>query len=110
MLPTLVFYRSIAIFDSVVLLARWTPDHGLSREGPYEHCATLFDWLRRAARPPDSDPFSDAEFRKNLACLSMRKRGPQVESPILILKRTQFFIRTHDETLPVVAMRVNDPN
>ena len=66
--------------------ARWTADHSLLGEEAYEHCRTSFDRLRDAACPPDSDPFSDAEFPKNLACLSMQKRGPRVESPILILK------------------------
>jgi hypothetical protein len=55
--------------------------------------------------PPDSDPFSDAEFGKISS-------GCQASSRQLANRRFQFhkcsqlFIRTHNETLSIVAVRV----
>jgi len=57
--------------------------------------------------PPDSDPFSDVEFGKiSSGCqASSRQNG---ESPFPIPKRGQLVIRTPNETLSVVAVRVSN--
>jgi hypothetical protein len=47
--------------------------------------------------PPDSDPFSDAEYAKNLAYLS-RKFAALPNRRFKFHKSHQFFIRTHNKT------------
>jgi hypothetical protein len=37
----------------------------------------------------------------------MKKSG--LESPLQVQQRVQYFIRTHNQTLSVVAVRVNNP-
>jgi len=48
--------------------------------------------------PPDSDPFSDAQFAKCLACLS-RQFAASADRRFNFQKRRQFLIRVHNETL-----------
>jgi hypothetical protein len=55
--------------------------------------------------PPDSDPFSDAEFAKNLVRLSIQKAAT-TNSRFEFKKSSQLFIRTHNETFSVRAMCV----
>ena len=57
---------------------------------------------------PDSDS-SDAEFGKNLANLS-NQFAASANRRFKFHKRSQLFIRTHNETLSVVAMRVCNPD
>jgi len=54
--------------------------------------------------PPDSDPFSDAQFAKSLACLS-RQFAASADRRFEFKKRSQLFIRSRNEPLSVVAMR-----
>jgi hypothetical protein len=59
--------------------------------------------------PPDSDPFSDTEFGKNLASLSSGfVAGPSCR--LKLDKRSQLFIPTRNETLSVAAMCVSNPD
>ena len=58
--------------------------------------------------PPDSNPFSNAEFGKNLARLS-RQFAAGTNRRFQFQKRSQLIIRMHDEPLSVIPMRVNDP-
>jgi hypothetical protein len=57
--------------------------------------------------PPDSNPFSGPEFGKNPANLS-RQFFVSANHGFEFEKRRQFFIGTHDETLSVVVVRVNN--
>jgi hypothetical protein len=59
--------------------------------------------------PPDSNPFSDAEFGKNLANLS-NQFAASANRRFQIDKRRQCLIRGHNITLSVAAMRVNNPD
>ena len=59
--------------------------------------------------PPDSNPFSDAQFGKNLASLSSQFAG-SVNHRFKLQKRGQLFIRTHNETLSIAAMCVHNPD
>jgi hypothetical protein len=59
--------------------------------------------------PPDSDPFSDVEFAENYANLSSGKNAT-ANGRFQFEKRRQLCICTHNETLSVVAMYVNNPN
>src|SRR5258708_643233 len=59
--------------------------------------------------PPDSDPFSDAEFGKNLAGLSS-KLAATSNRRFEFEKGSQLFIRMHNETLSVASMRVSNPD
>ena len=59
--------------------------------------------------PPDSDPFSDAEFGKNLANLS-NQFAASANRRFKFQKRRQLFIRVHNETLSVVAVCVYNPD
>src|SRR5262245_3334112 len=56
--------------------------------------------------PPDSDPFSNAESGENLVKLSRRFANRRFQ----FQKWRQLFIRTHNETLSVGGMCVNNPN
>jgi hypothetical protein len=49
------------------------------------------------------------EFGRNLASLS-RQFTASADRRFEFLKRSQLFIRTHNETLSVTAMRVNNPD
>jgi hypothetical protein len=55
--------------------------------------------------PPDSDPFNDAEFGKNPTA-RQAKSPPPPSRRFEFHKRSQLFIRTHNETLSVAAMCV----
>ena len=55
------------------------------------------------------DRLSDAEFGKNLANLS-NQFAASANRRFEFQKRRQLFIRTHNETLSVVAMRVSNPD
>jgi hypothetical protein len=59
--------------------------------------------------PPDSGSFSNAEFGRNLASLSMQKPATP-NRRFQFQKRRHLFIRTHNETLSVIAMRVSNPD
>jgi hypothetical protein len=59
--------------------------------------------------PPDSDPFSDAEFGKNLASVS-NQFAASPNHGFQFYKRSQLFIRMHNETLSVAAMCVSNPD
>src|SRR5215472_4072822 len=59
--------------------------------------------------PPDSDPFSDAEFEKILSGCQNNSR-PAGNHRIQFDKRSQLFIRSHNEPLSVAAMRVSNPD
>ena len=59
--------------------------------------------------PPDSDPFSDAEFGKNRANCQTQFAA-SANRRFQFQKRGQLFIRAHNETLSVVAMRVCNPD
>ena len=80
--------------------------------------------------PPDSDPFSDAEFSENLTCWSigpwsirhrptrLRLSARTIPSMNLTVnanrqfkfhERSQLFIRPHNETLSVAVIRVSNP-
>jgi hypothetical protein len=59
--------------------------------------------------PPDSNPFSDAEFGKNAAKLSSQF-DRKCRSRLRVPETRQLFIRPHDESLCVVAVRVNNPD
>jgi hypothetical protein len=65
---------------------------------------------RRTSRgkcpPPDSDPFNGVKSGKNCASLSSAKPATP-NRRFKLRKRRQIFIRPHNETLPVVAMRVS---
>jgi hypothetical protein len=53
------------------------------------------------------DRLSDAEFGRNLANLSNRFAA---SADLKFHKRSQLFIRTYNETLSVVAVRVSNPD
>jgi len=53
--------------------------------------------------------FIFGEFGRNLASLS-RLFTASADRSFKFLKRSQLFIRTHNETLSVTAMRVNNPD
>jgi hypothetical protein len=53
--------------------------------------------------------FDAAEFGKKLACLSS-KLAASADRRLEFQKRSQLFIRSHNETLSVAAMRVNNPD
>jgi len=55
------------------------------------------------------DPFSDAEFGKNLANLS-NQFAASADRPLQFNKRSQRLIRTQDETFSVAAMRICNPD
>jgi hypothetical protein len=55
------------------------------------------------------DRLSDAEFGKNLANLS-RQLPASSNCRFEFKKRSQYFIRTHNETLSVVAVHVSNPD
>jgi hypothetical protein len=57
--------------------------------------------------PPDSNPFSDAEVWRKLRHLvkTIRRKS---ELPLRVPQTPSAFLRAHDETLSVVAMRVRD--
>jgi hypothetical protein len=55
------------------------------------------------------DPFSDAKFAKNLAC-SSSTIAAGANRRFKFDKRIQLFIRTHNVTLSVAAMRVSNPD
>src|SRR6266550_9084640 len=57
--------------------------------------------------PADSDPLSDAESGENYANLS-NQFAASANRPFQFQKRSQLFIRKHNETLTVVAMRVSN--
>jgi hypothetical protein len=57
--------------------------------------------------PPDSDPFNDAEFGKNLAGLS-NQFAASSNRRFEFYKRSPLFIRPHNEPLSVVAMCVRN--
>jgi hypothetical protein len=57
--------------------------------------------------PPDSDPFNDTEFGENCAN-SSRQFAASTYRRFQFYKRSQFFIRVHNETLSVVAMCVGN--
>jgi hypothetical protein len=59
--------------------------------------------------PPVSDPFSDAESGKNLVRLS-RQFVASANRRFEFNERSQFFNRTHNETLSLAAMRVSNPD
>jgi hypothetical protein len=59
--------------------------------------------------PPDSDPFGDAEFAKNLANVS-RQFAATSSCRFQLQKRSQLFIRTRNEPLSVVPMRISNPD
>jgi hypothetical protein len=63
--------------------------------------------------PPDSDPFSGVEFGnefgKNPASLS-RQFAESANCRFKLHERSQLLIRTHNETLPVVAVGVCNPD
>jgi hypothetical protein len=54
--------------------------------------------------PPDSDPFSDAELGKNLAFSSSTIAA--TANRFQFEKRSQHFVRTHNETLFVAMQRL----
>ena len=54
-------------------------------------------------------PFKDGEFGENLANVS-NKFAASADRGIKFQKRSQYFIRAHNETLSVVAMCVCNPN
>jgi hypothetical protein len=58
--------------------------------------------------PPDSDPFSYVEFGKDLVRLSSQFAA-SADSRFEFQKHGQLFIRTRNDTLAIVAMRVNNP-
>jgi hypothetical protein len=64
---------------------------------------------RGRSPPPDSDPFSDAQFAKCLACLS-RQFAASADRRFKFKKRRILFVATNDKPLPVVAMRVCNPD
>jgi hypothetical protein len=71
-------------------------------------------WGRRKNRagktpPPDSDPFSDVEFGGNLSSLS-RLFAASADRRFQFQKSRQLFIGMHNETLPVVAVCVSNPD
>jgi hypothetical protein len=57
--------------------------------------------------PPDSDPFTDAEFAKNLVRLS-RQLIVRTDRRLKNNERSQLFLGTHNEALTVAAMRVSN--
>jgi hypothetical protein len=59
--------------------------------------------------PPDSDPFEDAEFGENYANLS-RQFAASADCLFKFHQRSELLIRTHNEPLIVVAMRVHNPD
>jgi hypothetical protein len=64
---------------------------------------------RGKSPPPDSDPFSQRDFAKNLTGLSSTISA-SAHRQFEFHKRRQFFIRTHNETLTVAVMRVDNPD
>jgi hypothetical protein len=58
---------------------------------------------RAKSPPPDSDPFSDAEFGKNLAGLS-NQFAASSNRRFEFEKSRQLFIRVHNKTLSVVPI------
>ena len=54
------------------------------------------------------DPFSDAEFGKNSP--TCQHNATSANRRFEFNKRSQLFIRTHNETLSVTAMRVHNPD
>jgi hypothetical protein len=58
--------------------------------------------------PSNSDPFSDAEFAKNYATVSSKKRAATPNRRFEFEKRSELFIRVHNEPLSVIAMRVSN--
>jgi hypothetical protein len=64
--------------------------------------------LAGGSSPPDSDPFSDAEFEK---ISSVRQaNSPATKRRFQFNKRGQLFIGSHNETLSVSAMRISNPD
>jgi len=58
--------------------------------------------------PPDSDPFNDAEFGGKSRRLSSKLASANTRFEFQ--KSRQLFIRSHNETLSIVAMRVCNPD
>jgi hypothetical protein len=58
--------------------------------------------------PVSRSVLSDAELAKNLAC-SSKQFAASANRRFQFQKRSQLFIRSHNETLPVAAMRVSNP-
>ena len=56
-----------------------------------------------------SDPFNDAESGENHTSLS-RQFAVSTNRRLEFHKRSQLFIRAHNETLSIVAMRVCNPD
>jgi hypothetical protein len=59
--------------------------------------------------PPDSNPFSGVEFGKNLARLS-RQFAASVDRGFEFHKSGLLFIGAHNETVPIIAVRVSNPD
>jgi hypothetical protein len=59
--------------------------------------------------PPDSDPFNDGEFGRNLANLS-NQFAASANRPFQFQKRSQLFVRTHNKAPSVATVRVSNPN
>jgi hypothetical protein len=57
--------------------------------------------------PPGSDPFNDAEFGK-ISPARQEKTAVVPNRRFKVQKRSQLFIRVHNETLPVVAVCVSN--
>ena len=58
---------------------------------------------------PDSGPFNDVEFWKNLVRMS-RQFAASANRHFEFQKRRQLFIHTHNETLSIIAACVCDPD
>jgi hypothetical protein len=58
--------------------------------------------------PPDSDPFSDAQFGKNIGCLST-KFAENRESPIRVPQTQSAFHSHAQRNAFIVAVCVNNP-
>jgi hypothetical protein len=80
--------------------------------------AALISWIAGSDRgekpsgkspPPNSNPFSDGEFGKNLSCSSSTV-GASANCPFQFLKRRQLFIGVHNETLSVIAVSIDIPD
>jgi hypothetical protein len=59
--------------------------------------------------PHDSDPRSDAEFWK-ISPTCQAQSAASAACRFKLQKSRQLFMRTHNVTLPVVAVCVNNPN
>jgi hypothetical protein len=59
--------------------------------------------------PPDSNPFSNGEFAKNLL-RSSRQFAASANRRFHFPKRRQLFIGVHNKTLSVIPMRIGNPD